>query len=495
MRTLSKLILNKFNTSNTPKIATKCTQNKSWNWIDNKFVTGSIETCRIKLKKLNIKPGQRIVYKGNNSLEWISWNIACNSLGIIWVPIYTNQPYQYTEHVIKDCTPSLVISDDNNIFKIHGELKQISNQITHDTVFEGNTDFKTNPDNIANIIYTSGTTGSPKGVILTNDNIISNIEAVNSRFSSINNITSLNILPWAHIYSQTCELYYNLIYDNKLAISTGKDNFLKECREIKPQILYIVPKILEMVKQKIEILDKPVIQLVLPHILKQIFGGNIQYIFTGGAKLQDNVKHFFSDNGIVICEGYGCSETSPMISVNHFENPRDIQSIGKILDNVSVNIINGEIQVSGPNVMLGYWNDKEKTNEVLIKRDNKIWYKTGDSGGIKNGFLYYNGRINDNYKLSNGKFVNVQDLEAIISNYIETPFIIFGEHDTHNSLITTKDIPQSTLDSINNIIEKQLQIKSVHVLDDNTMSKFYTPKMSIKRKKLIEYISNTQKTL
>ncbi len=494
MNTLSTHILNKLKTSSFPKLAIKCQQTNSWKWVENKFVNGSIETCRHRLRQLNIKPGQRVVYKGNNSLEWISWNIACNSLGIIWVPLYTNQPYQYTEHVIRDCNPSLVISDDNNIFKMHGELKQISNQITNNVVYQGDTEFKTNEKNIANIIYTSGTTGSPKGVVLTNDNIISNVEAVRRMFHTVNNVTSLNILPWAHIYSQTCELYYNLIYDNQMAISTGKDNFMNECREIKPEVLYVVPKLLEMVKQKIEILDKPVIQLVLPHILKQIFGGNIRYIFTGGAKLKDNVKKFYIENDILICEGYGCSETAPMISVNHFEDPRNINSIGKILDNVLVNIINGEIQVSGPNVMLGYWNDKEKTNEVLVKRDNKLWYKTGDSGGIENGFLYYNGRISDNYKLSNGKFVNVETVEGVISDFVETPFIIYGEHDTHNALITTENISKMTLDLINENLDKQLQIKSVVVLDDATMSKFYTPKMSIKRKKLVEYVS-TLKTV
>ena len=490
MNTLSKLIIHKLNSSKLPKLAAKCSTNNSWKWIENKFVNGSIETCKTRLRGLNIKPGDRVVYKGNNSLEWISWNMACNSLGIIWVPMYTNQPYQYTEHVIKDCKPSLVISDDNNIFTIHGELRQISNQITHNTAYEGTIEFRTNDKNIANIIYTSGTTGNPKGVVLTNDNIISNIEAVRNRFGTANNTTSLNILPWAHIYSQTCELYYNLIYDNKLAISTGKEVFMQECKEIKPDILYIVPKLLEIVKQKIEFLDKPLIKLLLPRLLKKIFGGNVQYIFSGGAKLKEPVKQFFSDNNIVICEGYGCSETAPMISVNHFESPRDTESIGKILDNVLVEIIDGEIQVSGPNVMLGYWNDKEKTNDVLIKRNNKLWYKTGDSGEIKDGFLYYNGRLNDNYKLSNGKFVNVQEVEGIISEFIHVPFIIYGKQDTHNAIITTQHVPQSTLDFINNKLDKQLHIKSIDIIDEMTMSKFYTPKMSIKRKKLIEYVSN-----
>ena len=130
----------------------KVKKDNQWEDIPRSKLFNNIQNCILQLKDRNIEKGDRVAYKGNNSLEWISWNMACNSLGIIWVPIYTNQPYQYTEHVIKDCTPSLVISDDNNIFKIHGKLRQISNQITHNTVFEGITDFKTNHDNISNII-------------------------------------------------------------------------------------------------------------------------------------------------------------------------------------------------------------------------------------------------------------------------------------------------------------------------------------------------------
>ena len=103
-------------------------------------------------------------------------------------------------------------------------------------------------------------------------------------------------------------------------------------------------------------------------------------MFVGGAKLQSSTKEFFTRNGYTICEGYGCTELAPMVSVNHMTNPRNFESIGKILDNVIVEIVDDEIQVSGPNVMKGYWNNEEETNKVLIKRDNKIWYKTGDKG-------------------------------------------------------------------------------------------------------------------
>ena len=176
-----------------------------------------------------------------------------------------------------------------------------------------------------------------------------------------------------------------------------------------------------------------------------------------------------------------------MVSVNHYNNPRNIDSVGEILDNIIVEIVNNEIQVSGPNVMLGYWNNIEKTNEVLVERYGKKWYKTGDSGEVKDGFLYINSRINDNYKLSNGKFVNVEELENKLKKYIKGPFIVFGENMLYNHIICTETID---LDEINKNIDNYLKINNYHKINIDDFEKFYTPKMSIKRKKLIDYIIN-----
>ena len=138
--------------------------------------------------------------------------------------------------------------------------------------------------------------------------------------------------------------------------------FIEDCKSIQPNVVFLVPKILELVK-KVEFLDKPYIRLILPYVLKNIFGNNLDLIFMGGAKLDNNVKEFYKENNILICEGYGCTETSPIISVNHHIEPRNEDSVGKILENVDVNIINNEICVSGKSVMEGYWNDDIKTNE------------------------------------------------------------------------------------------------------------------------------------
>jgi long-chain acyl-CoA synthetase len=484
MRTISNKIINKLLANkNTANIGFK--KNNKWNWITNKQLINSVINCRNILQEHKIDSEDRIAYKGSNSINWISWNLATNSLGATWVPMYADQSVNYSNFIIKDCNPKLLIQDEN--LEKNSNVQILSNDINYCENLDNNFNFIKPCNDLATLIYTSGTTGDPKGVMLTNENILSNIESVHKLFENSDKTRSLNILPWAHIYSQTSELYYSLLHNNSLAICSNKTQFLNEMKEIKPEVLYLVPRVLELIKEKTNMFDKPIIKNILPLILSRAFGGNLKYIFSGGAKLNNETKKFYENNGIIICEGYGCSETSPMISVNHYNNPRNIDSVGKILDNVIVEIVNNEIQVSGPNVMIGYWNNIEKTNEAIVERNGKKWYKTGDSGEIKDGFLYINSRINDNYKLSNGKFVNVEELESKIKKYISGPFIVFGENMKYNHIICTETID---LTKINNNIDNYLKINNYHKISIDDFEKFYTPKMSVKRKKLIDYIIN-----
>ena len=414
--------------------------NNIWNKVDNNKLSCMINSCNEILKDNNIQKGDRIVYCGSNSVEWVAWNLSCYSIGGVWVPIYNNQPIEYCNHIINDCEPKLFISDTDmsNINNTNKILNKIHNS-NKEFIIEDTSE-------LATLIYTSGTTGLPKGVKLTHNNILSNIEGINNRFYDLKNYKSLNVLPWAHIYSLTCELYYNLLNSNETYICNDKTNFIKDCKEVSPDVIYVVPKLLEIIKTKIEFLDKPLIKIILPYILNKILGNNLKIIFMGGAKLDNETKKFYQDNGIIICEGYGCTETSPIISVNHHSEPRDINSIGKILDNVEVKIINDELCVSGPSIMDGYWNDNEKTEKtIFIDNRNTKWYKTGDSGYIKNDFIYYTGRISENYKLNNGKFVNVNDMEAIIKKYIKGNFIVYSKDNKTNTIITDTEINNKTL--------------------------------------------------
>lgn len=482
-------ILSKFfNQANSKAVGLKI--NNQWKWISNNEIIQNINNVKYKLISREILPGDRVAYQGNNSPEWIYWNLACQSMGAIWVPMYADQTKDYCQYIINDCNPKLTISDNlyySNTINMKNNIE--NNYIKNDK----NINIKNvKKDDLSTIIYTSGTTGNPKGVMLTHNNLISNIETIENRFGDINyKTTSLNILPWAHIYSLTTELYYNLYRNNSIALASDKTTFINECREISPDVLYIVPRILDLIRQKLEKFDKPIIKIILPKLLNYILGNNIKYIFVGGAKLDDTTKKFFIKNNIKLCEGYGTSETSPMISVNHHTSPREITSIGKILDNIIVEIIDDEIQVSGPNVMKGYWNNEEKTNDVIVNRNGKRWYKTGDSGTIKDGFLYYNGRISENYKLSNGKFVNVAELESKLKNYINTNFIVYGDGLDSNILIVEKPFNKSILNIINSKIDKYLYINDA--IEIKNFSKYLTPKMSIKRKLLINDLKNDLK--
>jgi len=484
MGSLSKLIIKTIEHNNVFKIiGTKV--NNNWHWTDRSELHNLISNCITTLDNYNIKKGDRVAYKGKNSKEWVAWNIATNSLGAIWVPMYQDQNLDYCKHIINDCSPKLLINE--NKLEYLDNITTISNDI-RDLKYYSDIDITYN--DISTLIYTSGTTGKPKGVMLSNENIISNITGIRNIFNDIGPTTSLNILPWAHIYSQTCELYYNLLYDNKTAICSNKNNFLDDCKEINPDVLYVVPKLLDLIKSKLDNFNKPIIKYIIPILLNRLFGNKLLNIFTGGSKLDNNTKNFFIENGINICEGYGCTETAPMISVNHIISPRNIDSVGYILDNLIVDIINNEICVSGPNVMQGYWNNEKATNDVFIVKDNKKWYRTGDSGKLNNNFLFYNSRINDNYKLSNGKFVNVEEVESKIKKHIKGNFIVFGDDTGSNSIITEINI--NNLDLINKELDSYLRIKKIYKINPEELVDFLTPKMTIKRKALINYVLSHQ---
>ena len=464
-------------------------KNNQWKWITRDRLKNNILYCVDVLRDHHITKYDRVVYKGKNSVEWISWNIACNSLGATWIPLYSNQNKTYVDYVVNDSTPKVFINSDNDY--TNNTKRNISILKNNIEQFNYNTDIPVcNSQHIAKIIYSSGTTGNPKGVMITHENILSNISSIEKRFSDLQyrkQYTSLNILPWAHIYGLTTELYYNLLNNNKIAISEGPEQFVNELKEIQPDLLYLVPRILQLIKKKLEPFDLPVIRYLLPLIIKRIFGKNLLTIFVGGSQLDETTKKFYIKNGISLCEGYGCTETSPMVSVNHIEHPRNINSIGKIMDNVIVKIIDDEICVSGPNVMTGYWNNPEATKNALIKLDNKIFYKTGDKGEIDcDGFLYYKGRINENYKLSNGKFVNVNDIENCIKKFTTYNFIVYGNNKDYNIIITEEESNLDKIDisEINKDLDTYLHIKKILKLPNGSFQEFLTPKMSIKRRAL-----------
>jgi long-chain acyl-CoA synthetase len=484
---------NKILSTNVDKSILGFKKDNQWIWKTRKDLKVNVLNCVEVLKDRNISVRDRVIYKGNNSFEWISWNIATNALGGIWVPLYADQQKNMVDYIISNCKPKLCISNEEykNVDCISNKVLEntFSNSHKNDIPMEEKAD-------ISNLIYTSGTTGNPKGVILTHKNLLSNYEAIDNRFRELREkeITTLNILPWAHIYGLTTELYYNMLSNNRVALTSSKEVFVNELREIKPDYIYLVPRILELVKNKLAIFDKQYIKFILPYALKHLFGGNLKAIFIGGALLDPETKKFYTENGISLCEGYGCTETSPMISVNGLNKESKHDSIGKIMDNLNIEIMNGEICVAGPSVMKGYWNDKQKTRDAFIEYQFDKFYKTGDAGELKEGYLYFKGRISENYKLDNGKFVSVSNVESIVKSLVEVPFIIYGDNKPYN-IIIAEDIDydslnQTTLYKINENLDNYLHIKKILFVKKDFFADFLTPKMSLKRKSLIAALEN-----
>ena len=496
MRNISKLFLNNVKKNPYKKLLGEKKNNK-WYWYTQNEINNKVMYCRERLKDYNVNKHDRIIYQGKNSINWLAWNIATYSVGGIWIPIYHNQNNEYIEHVYKDSNPKIFINEEKDKLKGLKMENIVDNKIEN---INNNDDYDIIDNELSNIIYTSGTSGKPKGVMLSHENLISNIDSLKLRFKdfdNIENMKSLNILPWAHIYSLNTELYYNILNQNQIALSTGPENFIKEIREINPHTLYLVPRVLEEIKKKLDNFDIMIVRNLIPIILKKMFGKNLITIFMGGAKLSENVRNFYINNGINICEGYGCTETSPMISVNHINYPRDEESIGKILDNIIVEIIDGEICVSGDNVMKGYWKNKEETNKVLVKKYNRIFYRTGDGGKIKDGYLYYGGRISMNYKLSNGKFVNVEEVESVVKKHTNKNLLVYGEGRSYNILIIEDELKDKydLMEKINNELPNYLNIKDILILEEGSFGKFLTPKMSIKRKEVYKYYEKEIDTL
>ena len=416
-----------------------------------------------KLQHMNIKKGERVAYMGKNSTEWLAWNIATYCNGNIWVPMYPEQSKEYINHILNDSGASLLVT--NSIIETNCPTTPIN--LEHD-----NLDLTVNKHDLAALIYTSGTTGKPKGVKLTHNNILSNLESIENRFHGFNSKRSLNILPWSHIYGMTCELYYNMLNNTTTFICNDKHNFTDDCRSVKPESIYIVPKVLDLIKDKVE--STP-LRYLQPFIVRYILGGHIDYVFVGGAALSQSTRNFYIKNNIEICEGYGCSETSPLVSVNGIlDKDRDINTSGKIMNNIQVFLNNNnEICVKGPSVSSGYWKQPDF-------KDNM--YNTGDIGSINfDGFITIEGRFKDNYKLSNGKFINVNKIENIVKKYVNGNIMVFGKDSDSNKLATDTNIEPDILNKINNELDNYEKINKVIYINNDIFLNYMTPKMSIKR--------------
>ncbi|MCP3693863.1 MAG: AMP-binding protein, partial [Planctomycetaceae bacterium] len=268
-------------------------------------------------------------------------------------------------------------------------------------------------DSLATILYTSGTTGDPKGVMLTQENLVSNAAGTLESFGQEPGDVRLGFLPLSHIFARTCDLYTWLFGGTELALAESRDTVLADCAEIQPMLLNAVPYFYDKLYRSLQ--DQGLLET--PGILRKLLGGRIRSCCSGGAALPNNVFDFFLGQEVPLYQGYGLTEASPVITVSSTEQVKR-GSVGKPLKDVEVQLADdGEIITRGAHVMAGYYGNLAATQEVV--QDG--WLYTGDLGSLdEEGFLFITGRKKEIIVTLGGKNIAPVLLESLL---LEDPLI------------------------------------------------------------------------
>lgn len=422
------------------------------------------------LQSKNIKKGERICVIEEKSINWIALMLASWRNGNIFVPLANNYNEETYNKIIKRVDPAVIVN--NGYYNEHNNYidKLVPNiRIMKDYTNKCDT-FMYDP---AMILFTSGSTNDPKGVVLTHNNLASNLEMIDSLYNNhiTEEDTSYSLLPWNHCYGLVCELLYLMKKGGSFFISghdikTPQEKF-KDLRSKNPTLIYTVPKMLETIyRKRVNLVD-----YCMPTQVKKklVFGNNIRMISVGGSKCNPELIDYFNNNyGIPIYQGYGMTETSPMISLNSIEY-NNIKSVGKLLPGVDIKFSdNNEILVKGDNLMLGYLDNIDNDIIKTCKPFEDNYFNTGDTGYLdNNNYLYINGRTKAAYKLSNGKYINPSHVESVlgVSSYIDQIFV-YGDGSNNKCLIyineeskckIKSDINKFILDDINKISKDKLE--------------------------------------
>lgn len=260
------------------------------------------------------------------------------------------------------------------------------------------------PDDLATIIYTSGTTGEPKGAMLSQNNLASNCLMTATMTQALNDDIRLTWLPMSHIFARTCDLYGILGCGYELAIADSPETILENCAYYRPTLLNGVPYFYEKVMNKL-------IEAKTPGMLQHLFGGRLRICVAGGAPLPEHVATFYRQYGVFLLQGYGLTESSPVIS-GETPDAHKHGTVGKVLPGLEVKIADdGEILSKGPHIMLGYWNNPKATEEAVVDG----WLHTGDLGELDSeGFLKITGRKKELIVTSAGKNIAPVYLESLL---------------------------------------------------------------------------------
>ncbi|WP_303722765.1 long-chain fatty acid--CoA ligase [Malonomonas rubra] len=432
-----------------------------------------------------LQPGDRVAVMLKNCLEWVLFDLAAAGLGLVTVPLYVNDRPENFTYILQSTQAKLLLTDGveqwQRIEKVGDKLDGVKRIVTLQTVCVGECDprlrqlddwlpkkdnqqyqlLASEADSLATIVFTSGTTGPPKGVMLSHSNILSNAAAGLKRVVVEREDQFLSFLPLSHMFERTAGYYIPIMAGACVAFVRSIDLLAEDLLEIRPTILITVPRIFERIynKMTLKLADeswlarkifqlavfsgwyhfqyhrrqKPwAIQLLIWPLLKRLvgkklekrLGGRLRLAVSGGAPLSPPIAQTFIGLGLTILQGYGLTETSPVIAVNTIEDNHPL-SVGKPLPGVVVKIgEEQELLVRGPNVMLGYW---QREDSIV---DANGWLHTGDQAHIdKQGHIHIIGRIKEIIVLSSGEKVPPEDLQlAIATDPLFEQVLVVGEN-------------------------------------------------------------------
>ena len=579
IETLSQLFDYNVSNFNKPDLLVYRGQDDEYYNISSNEFKSSVVNFALGLRELGIKQDTKVVLLSENRPEWHVVDFACHLLGAVVVPIFPTLIPEQIEYIVNNSEAELIVVSNSQqaakIGEIKDQIKKVKNVIAfeenaakEDILFfevllqkgreQNDRDFYdkavklAKPEMISSIIYTSGTTGIPKGVMLSHRNFVSNVLDAVDMIEITAQDKCLSFLPLCHAFERMLDYAY-FYAGATIVYSAHNDNVALDLEKTGPTIMAAVPRFYEKVKAKIEAkaaraggLKKKIFEwaikvggekgkyilqdksggfilnlkysladkLVLAKIQAKI-GGNLKYFISGGAPLSAEVARFFFAAGLRILEGYGLTETSPVLAVNPYQKPK-FGTVGKILRSVEIKIAeDGEILAKGPNIMMGYYRMPAETDEVMIDG----WFHTGDIGKIDDeNYLSITDRKKQLIVTSVGKKVAPQPIEKEIENarHIEQVLLI-GEKRNFISALIVPDFenlimfakanklnteqPEELIkeQAVIDLIQKEVDGRQKHVSNYEKIRKFtllpeaftiesglLTPTMKIKRKVVME---------
>ncbi|MFW5451420.1 MAG: AMP-dependent synthetase/ligase [Methylophagaceae bacterium] len=446
-------------------------ETKSWYDVTWEEVATQVARWQDALAKEDLEPGDRVAINLKNCKEWVIFDQAAMGLGLVVVPLYPDDRPDSVAYILQDADIKLLFLQNAaqwkrlapSITEEHHLKRVVINNFDDDELTEPAAyaqqwlpdnwgvvrDWDTDPHSLASIIYTSGTTGRPKGVMLSHHNMLSVASGALVYFDVLPSDIFLSFLPLSHTLERTAGYYLPIMAGATVAYARGIPQLADDMQTVKPSIMIAVPRIFERIYTKLQaqLADKsviakglfkttaamgwarfqyqqgrgwwrpsfllwPIFEKLVASKVQEKMGGNMRLILSGGAALPQPVSKLFIGLGMLLLQGYGLTETSPVISVNEPDN-NDPASVGRAIPGVAVMIGNNdELLARGPGNMLGYWNNHKATAQTI---DAQGWLHTGDQARISDsGHIYITGRIKDILVLSNGEKVPPGDIEAAI---------------------------------------------------------------------------------